>query len=99
MLEHPLWRDESSESQDRASEALERCVGVWVCGCGCVGVWVGWVGGWVCAGGWVSGWVCVGGWVSGCVMHLVCVSTIRHISPHASATLLVHGNILVHVHA
>ena len=55
MLEHPLWRDESSESQDRASEALERwvhvggvCVGVCVCAC----VWVG-----------VHVCVCVGGFV------------------------------------
>lgn len=49
----------------------------------------------------MGGFVWVGEWVGlcGCVMHLVCVSTIRHISPHASATLLVHGNILVHVHA
>ena len=33
MFEHPLWRDDSRESQDKASEALERCVCLSVCVC------------------------------------------------------------------
>ena len=36
MFEHPLWRDDSRESQDKASEALERCVCLSVCVRACV---------------------------------------------------------------